>query len=307
VNAVVISLDAELAWGFHDHEELPQARVAAARDGWQWLLDQFETRSIPATWAVVGHLMLAECDGRHEYHPATEGWFERDPGGDEHRSPRWFGRSLVEAIVDSGPDHEIGSHTFSHPEFGASETTRDAADAEVRRAMAVTAEWDLSLSSFVFPRNNLGHRDVLAEHGVDCYRGRAPDRWYDDAPLRPLGKAVSYAAGRTPPPIVRPRIDSRGLVEIPASLYLFSFEGLAGDALRRVRGDPVVRRVERGLEALRDQAGLLHLWLHPNNLQTAADRRRIERVLDLIATHRERTGTEVITMREVADTVRQHG
>ncbi|MFB6240348.1 MAG: hypothetical protein ABEJ46_02080, partial [Gemmatimonadota bacterium] len=55
-----------------------------------------------------------------------------------------------------------------------------------RAGRAVAEDWGLSLSSFVFPRNNLGHREVLAEHGFDCYRGRAPDRWYDDSPLRPL-------------------------------------------------------------------------------------------------------------------------
>lgn len=63
VGTVVISLDAELAWGVHDLEDPPATRIERARGSWLDLIEPFEAFEIPATWAIVGHLFLEECDG----------------------------------------------------------------------------------------------------------------------------------------------------------------------------------------------------------------------------------------------------
>lgn len=316
---VVISLDAELGWGFHDHESLPAERVAEARGAWRFLVDLLEEHEIPATWAVVGHLFLAECDGVHTDHPAGAEWFARDPGGrydpDNEAGPvddagttddldsrsNWFGRDLIDAIRDGDVDHEIGSHTFSHVEFGKPDTSREVAATELERSVAVAAERGIELDSLVFPRNSVGHRDLLRDHGFSSYRGNAPDRWYDGGSLRRPGKLATYALGAAAPPIVEPTVDEYGLVNVPASLYLYAFDGAARDAIEAVTGDPVARQVRLGLERLRDRdRGVFHLWLHPNNVRSGRDRERLRRIAALIAAYRDEYGIEVDTMTGVA-------
>lgn len=304
----VVSLDAELAWGFHDFEEPPEARVANARAAWLDLLEVFEAAGVPATWAVVGHLLLEECAGEHADHPVDPSWFDRDPGGRHAPDSRWFGPDLVEAIVESDVDHEVGSHTFSHVEFGNPEPPADVADAELRLSREAAADCGLELSSFVFPRNRVGHRELLAEHGFTCYRGPAPDRWYDGSRGRTAGKLATFALGASAPPVVTPEVDEFGLVDVPASMYLFEFEGAPRDAVRAVSRDPVVRQVELGLERLCDAGeGLLHLWLHPNNVTSARDLERMREVTSVLASYRDDHGVAVETMADVADRVLSDG
>lgn len=302
--AIVLSLDAELTWGFHDHAEIPMDRVENARDSWSYLLDLFDEYEIPATWAVVGHLFLDGCDGVHPDHPAGRGWFSRDPGGNHTEDSDWFGPDLIDAIRDSDADHDIGSHSFSHVEFGDEWVSSDVAEAELRRSVDIAERHGIDIESFVFPRNNVGHLDLLAEYGFSCYRGHSPDRWYDTTSIRPLGKLATYALGASGPPVVDPHVDDHGLVNIPASMYLFSLEGPAGKAVGAVAGDPVIRQVELGLERLRESRGVVHLWLHPNNVTTDPDRRRLQRVVSMIGDYRDRYDIDVMTMSRVANGVR---
>jgi len=300
--SIVLSLDAELAWGFHDLPELPTARVTEARESWQTLVELFEQYDVPATWTVVGSLFLDELDGEEGTHPAGEAWFERVPDGEPGPESVWFSQELIEAVIESPVDHEIGSHSFSHIEFG--ETTAEIAQAELEFSHDAASTHGIDLESFVFPRNNVGHRRVLAENGFTCYRGTAPERWYEGTRYEPAGKAATFLLGLSPPPIVTPQQDEFGLVNIPASLFLFEF----GRAPPPLSTDPVVRQVARGLEALRAEPdGVLHLWLHPNNLTTAGDRSRLEEILSLVAEYRDTHGVPVETMGQVATRVSGRG
>ncbi|MFC5366440.1 polysaccharide deacetylase family protein [Salinirubrum litoreum] len=305
---VVLSLDAELIWGFHDQDDIPAEQVRHARDSWLYTLDLFDRYGVPATWAVVGHLFLDSCDGVHADHPAGAEWFARDPGGTATPDSEWFGGELIDAIRDSEVDHDVGSHTFSHVEFGRSDVSKEVARAELEYSVGVADEYDLEFASFVFPRNNVGHRELLADYGFSCYRGVAPERWYDGTPVRRMGKFATFALGTGSPPIVDPELDEYGLVDVPASMYLFSFEGLASDIAGGVTGDPVVSQVELGLDKLRERGdGTLHLWFHPNNLTSAEDRRRLEQIVSRVAEYRDQYDVAVQTMSRVADEVRARG
>ncbi|MFC7139034.1 polysaccharide deacetylase family protein [Halosimplex aquaticum] len=293
MGSVVVSVDAELGWGFVDYDSPPESRVESGRSGWRTLCRLFDAYDVPATWAVVGHLFHEACDGRHPDHPAGPEWFapEREQWAD--RPDLTCGPELIERVRESGPDHEIGSHTYSHVLFGDDQTTGDVAAAELARSRAVADEQGIDLRSLVFPRNELGHRDKLAEHGFDAYRGGRP------TPRRTLPeklKTVAFGSGH--PPVVTPATDEYGLVNIPASLYLYSFEGPALRATKPFVGDPIVELVERGLDAAAESEGVLHLWLHPNNLVGEPQVRRIEGVLRAIDAHRDEVPVE--TMAAVA-------
>jgi len=294
MGTVVISVDAELGWGFHDLEDLP-SRIEDAREGWQRLVETLTRYDLPATWGIVGHLMLEECNGEHADHPLGPSWFRRERGIWADRPDVRFGRDLVEAVQDAPPDHEIASHGFSHVDVGAPGTTTETARAELRAAKEAAESFDVDLRSFIFPRNNVGHRRELAEAGFDCYRGVVP---------RPAGrrrKLVSATAGSPRPKLVTPAVDEYGLVNIPASLHLFSFQGVTRALVQPVFGDPIVSHVERGLEAAAEQGGIFHVWLHPSSIGSDHDRKRIAEVCRRIDDRRDEL--EILTMAQVADRV----
>lgn len=327
---VVISLDAELAWGYHDEHSssagglarrtsnrarqayrtvtrghyadhgITSDELATARRSWLRLLDAFEEFDTPATWAVIGHLFLDECEGEHRSHPLSPGWFASDPGGTAAEQPSWFAGDLIDAIADSPTEHEIGSHTFSHVVFGAPTTNSEVASAELRAATDAAAAHDCSLTSLVFPRNWVGHRDVLAEHGFTCYRGNRA-RWYDDALVRPAAKMANMGLQFSPPPVGQPTVDEHGLVDIPASLNLFSFEGLARSLIGPVVTDPIVRQAKLGIERAINEDGVFHLWFHPNDVLRPSHIERMRTVLAHVDERRSQGELTVETMSSLAE------
>src|ERR1700755_703840 len=96
------------------------------------------------------------------------------PGPPLAAEPLWYGRDMVEKILAAEPKHDVGSHSFSHVIFGDAGCTREVAEAEVRKCVELAGAMGLKLESFVFPRNQLGHLDVLREQGFRITRGAAP-------------------------------------------------------------------------------------------------------------------------------------
>lgn len=293
VGSVVLSLDAELGWGFHDLETPPTERVESGRRGWNVMLELLAEFDVPATWAVVGHLMLDSCDGRHADHPAPPGWFARERGSWADREDLRFGRDLVAALLESDVDHEFASHSFSHVLFGDPETDRELAAAELERSTEIADDWDQRIDSFVYPRNDVGHRDVLAEYGVSAYRGPSPSR--DGV------RAVFDSTVRDESLLVAPTIDEYGLVNVPASLFLFGFEGPARTVAESIWTDPMLELARRGIDEAAASDGVFHMWLHPNNLTDPRDDRRMRAILAHLDRRRTETDLTVETMGAVAD------
>ncbi|MFD1647763.1 polysaccharide deacetylase family protein [Haloarchaeobius litoreus] len=299
MGTVVLSVDAELAWGFHDKASPPMDRVQAGREGWRAALETFDEHDLPATWAVVGHLFLSNCDGSHPDIPAPSGWFLAEREGKLAGRELFCAPELVGDIGRADADHDLGIHTFSHVQFGALETTASLARTEIELAVDVARQAGFDPVSFVFPRNDVGHRAELADSPMRCYRGVRPT---SRGGLEGRGGKVRAAAlGPTAPPLVEPRIDEFGLVDVPASLYLYGFQGIGRRVAGLLREDPVVGAVRSGLDAAAERDGVLHLWLHPNNLVTDRDHERLRQVCELVARYRDEKGVGVETMRSVAN------
>ena len=305
MGTLVISLDAELAWGFHDVDP-PVDRIAAARDAWRRLVALFDRYEAPATWAVVGHLLLDECGRPHRDHPAGDRLCETALGGDRSLSPdrAWFGRDLVEAVRAADTDHEIAGHGFTHVHFEHESMSRTFAGSEIERTRRAARSAGCDPDSFVFPVNEVGYRELLADAGFECYRGRAPDA-DRSASERRVRKAAGAVLDCGAAPLVRPRVDEYGLVNVPASMYLFDGLGPVAGAAEALHDDPVANRAERGVDAAADGDGVCHLWLHPHNVTDDADYERLRRVLERAADHRDRGDLAIATMGAVAERTRR--
>ncbi|ELY67143.1 polysaccharide deacetylase family protein [Natrinema versiforme] len=295
MGSVVISLDAELGWGFHDLAEPPSDRVDAGRRGWSVMVELLEEFDVPATWAVVGHLMLDSCDGSHTDHPAPDGWFEHERTDWADREELRFGPDLVSDVLESDVDHEFASHSFSHVLFGRPETDRELAVAELERSREIAADWNQSVDSFIYPRNDIGHRDVLAEQGIRAYRGKSPTR--DGV------RGVFDSTIRDQSMLVEPAVDEHGLVNVPASMFLFGFEGPARTVAESIWEDPMVALARRGIDEAARTDGLFHMWLHPNNLTHERDDKRMRAILSHLERRRSATDLTVETLADVADRI----
>jgi len=288
-----ISIDFELIWGTLDLFGPERFRKACEVERGvviDRLLDLFVEFNVSATWCVLGHLLLERCSTEDEKkHPdivrpehawRRGDWFDDDPSGGEDSAPIFYARSLVEKIRDCSVPQEIGCHSFSHVIFGDSGCSRETAYSEIAACVRAGSELGIQMRSFAFPRNQVGHLDVLKEHGFVSYRGPEP-HWCEGkdwpAVVQRLGRLWDVVTAATPP-VVRPERGECGVWNVPGSMIYFPMHGLR-------RYIPVSRRVKRairGLDAAAEQKGIFHLWFHPTNLadQTEAMFSGLRSILD---------------------------
>jgi len=272
-----LSLDFELIWGTQDLQGVEDFRRRCKIEREviiERLLELLREFEISATWCVVGHLFLDRCyqenGGKHpdivRPHHAwrRNDWFADDPNGTEVDAPLFLGRSLVERIIKCPVTQEIGSHSFSHVIFGDPGCSVETARSEIEACRRVSEEIGVTLRSFAFPRNQVGHLDLLAEHGFRSFRGPEP-RWYDQPGfpdvLRRMGHlwdVVTISA----PPVVMPRRTDEGLLDIPGSMVYLPMHGVR----RLIPVSWRVRRALKGLEAAVSKRRVFHLWAHPTSL-----------------------------------------
>src|SRR6056297_3280146 len=163
MGTVVISIDAALGWGFQNDPtaERPTDRIARSRWGWKRLSETLEEFELPATWAVVGHLFEHDCAGAHVGHPTPSGWFAHERGDDPMDEQYRFAPELLADLRESDIDHDIGAHTYSHVNLDAEYATEPLARAECDRTTEAAEAAGVSMDSFVFPSNRVGHREVI--------------------------------------------------------------------------------------------------------------------------------------------------
>jgi peptidoglycan/xylan/chitin deacetylase (PgdA/CDA1 family) len=306
----VLSFDFELIWGTLDICG-PQGFARQCETERTVVVDRLlaflATHGLPSTWFVVGHLLLDRCAPQggvkhpeivRPRHAWVQGdWFTHDPGSDEAAAPHYYGRALVEKILSCGTPQEIGAHSFSHVIFGDPGCSREAAQSELAACVSAARALGLTMRSFAFPRNSVGHLDLLPAHGFSCFRGPDPT-WYESWPHAARRAAhlwdVAWAAA---PPIVQPVRVADGLWNIPGSMVYLPRHGVR-------RFIPMSRRVKRAMEGL-DRArrgGIFHLWMHPTNLVDDLEGMfsGLERILERVARLRDAGDIRVATVGELA-------
>ncbi len=299
--AFIVSIDTEMAWGMVHRREVTY-RYDEELEHIQRLIDLFDEHEIPATWAIVGHLFLDRCqpvDGvkhpeivRPDYDWFDGDWFDDDPCSDSTADPTWYAPGVIERIREGRSNHEIASHGFSHLMAGDPGCSRETFASEMRAARSAADAAGVDLRSLVYPRNSLGHVDVLREQGFSAYRGSRPRTAPPSAGQRMLDKLVG--SERT---VVRP-IDEDGIWNLPATIMF--------DVDERPRSWRVwTRQVERRLEQAVAHRGLFHLWFHPHNFRANPERsfEALDRILVAASVHRETGKLEATTMGSLAESL----
>ena len=273
-----ISLDFELIWGTLDlfgPEQFRRACEVERERVIDLLLDLFVEFEVPATWCILGHLFLDKCSGKHPNivrakHDWVNGdWFEHDPNENEHDKSIFLGRSLVEKIKNCSVQQEIGSHSFSHVIFSDDGCSKEVAESEITESVRLAEEMGIEMRSFAFPRNEIGHLDVLYKHGFRCYRGIEPN-WYENRQVpEKIRRAMRLfdVLRAAKPPTVLPQKTESGVWNIPGSAIYFPMHGFRKHIPMSLR----TRRAIKGLNHAMEKKRIFHLWFHPTNLSDEID------------------------------------
>lgn len=160
--------------------------------------------------------------------------------------------SFPKLVKASSTKHDIGSHGYFHRTFTS--LTYDDANEELKMTSKAMKKLGITPRSFVFPKNQIAHLDLLKKYGYACYRG-----------LGGLIRDGLYI-----------RTDSNGLYDIHPSLFIGRIDN---SLLVKETIDICVRKKLP-----------FHVWLHPKDIGTTEEQavKRIERMLSPLLKHVKR-------------------
>lgn len=276
------------------------------------LLNLLEKHCIPATWAVVGHLFLDHCECEngipHEDMPRfKEDWYSFDPCSDIQKSPLFYGRDIIENILANKIKHEIGYHSFSHVLF--SECSREVAEAEIRISEKLAKNFGITIKSFVFPENKIGHVDVLKANGFEIYRG-------ENGIVLPLASQFFKARLPIRAGDIRKNYSIRTLHNGMSKLIAPPVEPKWMDGIWEIRSsmffcDPQVKfsvlpRARIGLcRAIRSKK-VFHIFLHPYNLLLYPSLKDdLNNFLQIVAKKRDEGKIAIMTLGDIAEVLNE--
>jgi len=293
----LLSLDTELAWGgLHNGSYRQRADLyARTRSAVARLLKLLETYEIRATWAMVGHLLLHGCESQNRakhpelvrpLYPWFRGdWLDSVPCSTDGRDPLWYAPDMVAEILACRTEQEIGCHTFSHIIVGDPGCSRRCFESELAACIEAAEQWKVKLTSFVFPRNSVGHLGVLNRSGFRAFRGRTRRRSRSHD-LGVVGRALRGARWVLPMgPLTTMPERQHGMWCLPATSFYLHREGSA--RLLPVAGR--VMRAKAGIREAESRRSLFHVYLHPFNLASDPDRllAGLEEIFRLVAVERD--------------------
>jgi peptidoglycan/xylan/chitin deacetylase (PgdA/CDA1 family) len=280
----MLTFDCEGKWGLVDclaprHERI--FTTANLEQTYRRVTSLLKTYDIDATFAfTTAYCLTAErfemlraeapytSAGAHEWMRRAAAAAERDAG------QGWFVPACFEMVREHGR-HEIGCHGFSHLPWRSSQATPADLDAELSLCRRVPDFNTKTVRTFVFPRNEIAHQELLATRGFDQYR---------DARV-----VTSRAANLASELNLMPRSERLGDVQdapraIPAGYFLNWRQGLR----QCIPAALTVRRWKNLLAGAGRQGGIVHAWTHPENfLDGEAMFPMLEEILRFVADERE--------------------
>ena len=285
----ILSLDCEGKWGAADslttahRRELTDDKLRVAYQTVLSLLDEYQ---IKATFAFAGAFSQSAVDfGR--VRPEIERLSRIAPDYllpalrdlDETNGTGWHGRHLVDAVTDSRTAHEVALHGVTHVPW----TRMDDDFAEAEMHLFKSLEGPVRNSrTFVYPRNLVAHANILAAHGFAGFRTARSNR------SRFSSLLSEFNTLEAPEQPAR----GNGITPIPAGFFLNWRSGLR----RLVPPAVTLLRARKLLDSASLTGGVVHYWLHPENVATAPDTMELLRsVIREVAIRRDAGHCEVLT------------
>jgi len=260
----ILTLDCEGKWGMADHITAHHDQLftsAGLRGAYGFILDLCDAMDISATFAFAWALTLGreqypDFQERMEADPASAAWcarFRQDLAAGN--SEGWLEPGLLD-LVTSRNRHEIASHGFTHLVGARGPEGR----ARLARELQMIRDWSslkgLNPQTYVFPRNEVYHPEVLKDFGYVGYRTRLAVMGGRLGKIQNLAREINILTQ------AQPHAGKAPLIEIPPGHF---FNWRRGVRRRVPPGLTLLRWKHIVADAIR-KGTVCHLWLHPHNL-----------------------------------------
>ena len=295
----IISLDCEGKWGIADKISEYHKNFFTEDNlvlSYTKLLNLFDRYEMSATFAYVMAFILSE-EERNSLGPifrdvqvGATNWLrhyrEAEAGG---QLEGWFCPRVFD-LTQERQRHEIGCHGFCHLPFAEDLIGLEDAQYELTASAEIAASKGVILETFVYPRNQIGYKQLLFQNGFVGYRDRLKSN--PALPERALSLLRELNVfGRAQPNTE----NTNDLSRIPSGYFFNWRRGLRSaipHSLTRYRWGSILQDAARN-------GGVAHLWFHPHNLIDGPTTYEVlEDVLKLAARLRSMGDIKVMTQAE---------
>lgn len=285
----LFSLDTELGVGYFDldkeRHQLFSADGRQERARIRKVLDLCEKYDIHGTWAIVGHLFFAGCEKCEDC--LVKRWQGKyssyqEAYGTNH--PLWYGPDVVEMIQDAIVDQEIGFHGHTHEPFD--QISDKQAELEITEWKRLAQRFGIEGASVVFPRDRVGHLDLLKKHGFNNYRQDVYlPLFFRNRYFGGYVKTLDHILGlTTAPSYPLDLIYDEGMLRLTSSQHLFAFNRGVDRLLDRLGLSKLrIRRTIRGIKHAARKGYMFHFWAHPWEFASDGDIAKLDAVLATVA------------------------
>lgn len=295
----IISLDFELMWGIRDKRSKNEyeQNIINVHQIIPKLLTYFSNYQVKATFSTIGFLFFETKKELIAFIPDTKPKYS-DPRlspyigyletiGDDFKQDLFHYAPQLIQEIRKYPEHEIGTHTFSHYYCLEEGQTLNAFRADLESAILIAKKFNIQLTSLVFPRNqfNNDYLKVCSDLGIICYRGNE-NSWIYSAKsgkhetlfrrsIRLLDAFINLSGYNC---YSDHYLRSKFPINIPSSRFLRPYNKKMSllDGLR-------IHRIKSAMTYAAKNNLTYHLWWHPHNFGNNIEENF--NVLEKILTH----------------------
>jgi len=312
--ALCISLDFEKFWGVHDVTNLKnnEQHLIKVNHIVDQLLELFKKYNIHCTWAVVGLLNFDSLKELENYSKPininyTQNEFSPFPLNKyslQNVDSNTFLATHEIKKIESTPNQEIASHTFSHLyclEKGISEK-------DIQNDIKYFNETIGEIDSIIFPRNQVNevYLNYLSKNKQITYRGNQQNKFWANSDYKTEG--VLKKSGRVLDAYIKISkdnlVDWKSLkqnknINIPASRFLRPYQ--FSNTIEKLK----IKRIKKQMLAAAQQDKIYHLWWHPHNFSknTTENFRQLEDLLKYFRALNKTYQFQSLNMNEISKSI----
>lgn len=279
----ILSFDCEGKWGMADDPDMASKNPIGYDSlvkAYARIFQILENYEVPATFALVGLF----AGGYEEYIESRNQLLESKPHSSWLQIPElsfaegvtdgWFYPEIVEHIQAKGM-HEIASHSYSHLPLHNNDVDKNSFSTELKLVQHWSAKNSIELSTYIFPRNQIQHQEVLNDFNYRGYRQCDLQNAAYTNRLKILQDECN----------IRKKSDAHSAFTEPIAIPPGTFLNWRHGPRRVIPEQLTLKRWSNVLKHAVETGGVAHLWLHPHNLVTAKGQDQLlDRAISMVAT-----------------------
>lgn len=279
-----LSLDCEGLWGVADHlgSSTQSINQNSLSEVYSYIDDVLSHHSIKATYAFTTLFTQDEInilkykDIIQSYINEQDQWYKYIYSTlNSENLNGWLGRDFYLQAKKSG--HEIAWHGFTHHPLGQT-TEENIVSFEVLESLKIFEKEGLDITSIVFPRNDVGHLNLMSHSGFDVYRKGIDEksRLYSNKYYRVVDELNIFKSSQR-----FKQSKNSPMISLPAGYFLNWPSG----PRRLIPSQITYKRWDHILESASRCSTQAHMWFHPHNMITAPKMRdTFENIIKNIST-----------------------